>query len=139
MCLYPGDMSSTSTLDLLKQSGYRVRSREELLWKAPELLRDPNAPPAGTQKSDIYSFGIILYEIIGRNGPYGQIEKTPSEIIKRIMRRDQSPPFRPQVAKLEDSFDCIVDCMQECWAEDPETRPDFKSIRTKLRPMRKGM
>ncbi|KFM64257.1 Guanylate cyclase 32E, partial [Stegodyphus mimosarum] len=55
------------------------------------------------------------------------------------MKRDQSPPFRPQFAKLEDSFDCIVDCMQECWAEDPETRPDFKSIRTKLRPMRKGM
>ncbi|GFQ82470.1 guanylate cyclase 32E [Trichonephila clavata] len=111
----------------------------KLLWRAPELLRDPNAPPAGTQKGDVYSFAIILYEIITRNGPYGQIDKTPSEIIKCVMRRDRNPPFRPRVSKLEDSFDCLVDCMQECWAEEPEERPDFKTIRTKLRPMRKGM
>lgn len=50
----------------------------ELLWTAPELLRDPNALPYGTQKGDIYSFGILLYEIIGRKGPYGQINMTPS-------------------------------------------------------------
>ncbi|GIX67924.1 receptor-type guanylate cyclase Gyc76C [Caerostris extrusa] len=112
---------------------------QKLLWRAPELLRDPNAPPAGTQKGDVYSFGIILYEIIARSGPFGQIDKTPSEIIKCVMRRDRNPPFRPQVSKLEDAFDCIIDCMQECWAEEPEDRSDFKTIRTKLRPMRKGM
>ena len=28
---------------------------EHLLWKAPELLRDNNAPPNGTQKGDVYS------------------------------------------------------------------------------------
>ncbi|XP_035231048.1 atrial natriuretic peptide receptor 1-like [Stegodyphus dumicola] len=29
--------------------------------------------------------------------------------------------------------------MQECWSEEPENRPDFKTIRAKLRPMRRGM
>ncbi|GBM93806.1 Receptor-type guanylate cyclase Gyc76C [Araneus ventricosus] len=111
----------------------------KLLWRAPELLRDPNARPSGTQKGDVYSFGIILYEIMARSGPFGQTDKTPSEIIKCVMRRDRNPPFRPRISKLEDSFDCVIDCMQECWAEDPEDRPDFKTIRTKLRPMRKGM
>lgn len=28
---------------------------EQLLWKAPELLRDNNPPQNGTQKGDIYS------------------------------------------------------------------------------------
>ncbi|GBO36678.1 Guanylate cyclase 32E [Araneus ventricosus] len=51
---------------------------EKLLWKAPELLRDPSSPTSGTQKGDIYSFGIILYEIISRKGPYGHISMTPS-------------------------------------------------------------
>ncbi|KAL3268643.1 hypothetical protein HHI36_007747 [Cryptolaemus montrouzieri] len=40
---------------------------------------------------------------------------------------------------LENSFDYIRDCLKDCWQENPEDRPDFKSIRIKLRPLRKGM
>jgi len=40
------------------------------LWTAPELLRDPNPPSAGTVKGDVYSFGIISQEIELRNGPW---------------------------------------------------------------------
>ena len=45
-----------------------------LLWRAPELMRALNLPPRGTQKGDVYSFGIILFEIMGRNGPWGKPE-----------------------------------------------------------------
>lgn len=45
-----------------------------LLWRAPELMRALNLPPRGSQKGDVYSFGIILFEIIGRNGPWGKPE-----------------------------------------------------------------
>lgn len=40
---------------------------------------------------------------------------------------------------LDSSFDCVRDCLKDCWAEKPEDRPDFKAIRSKLRPLRKGM
>ncbi|GFV59913.1 guanylate cyclase 32E [Trichonephila clavipes] len=112
---------------------------EKLLWKAPELLRDPCSPANGTQKGDIFSFGIILYEIISRKGPYGPTSMTPSEIIKCVIRKDHNPPFRPRAAKLCGSFDCVISCMQECWSEYPENRPDFKAISAKLRPMRRGI
>ena len=42
-----------------------------LLWTAPELLRlDNNGPVYGTQKGDVYSFAIILQEILYRALPY---------------------------------------------------------------------
>lgn len=62
-----------------------------------------------------------------------------SEIIKQVIENKKGFTFRPNVLKLQAAFDCVIDCMQECWSEDPENRPDFKSIRTKLRPMRRGM
>lgn len=46
---------------------------------------------------------------------------------------------RPSLQPLDSSFDCVRECLKDCWAERPEDRPDFKMIRTKLRPLRKGM
>lgn len=33
----------------------------------------------------------------------------------------------------------IRSCMEDCWAEFPEQRPDFPTIRDRLRKMREGM
>ncbi|XP_076290712.1 receptor-type guanylate cyclase Gyc76C isoform X2 [Lasioglossum baleicum] len=115
-----------------------------LFWKAPELLRNPNAPIRGTQEGDIYSFAIILFEIIGRKGPYGGVNLEPKEIIDRVKRfpEDGEPPFRPNVEILSESeADCaeyIVSTITDCWAESPELRPDFKMIRTRLKKMKAG-
>lgn len=43
----------------------------DLLWKSPELLRD-SSNTGGTQKGDVYSFGVILHEILGLLGPWGE-------------------------------------------------------------------
>lgn len=40
------------------------------LWMAPELLRMGSPPAGGTQKGDVYSFGIILQEVALRRGVF---------------------------------------------------------------------
>ena len=74
----------------------------KLLWKAPEHLRNTSAH--GTPKGDSYSFGIILYEIFGRAGPYGDTCVEAEEIIEQV--RDGSLErnwCRPDLVALKDS------------------------------------
>lgn len=42
----------------------------ERLWVAPELLRMESPPAQGSQKGDVYSFGIILQEVALRRGAF---------------------------------------------------------------------
>ena len=46
----------------------------EKYWRAPELIAYEG--PA-TQQGDVYSFGIILQEIITRTEPYDDYEMNP--------------------------------------------------------------
>nr|XP_050030214.1 guanylate cyclase 32E-like [Dermacentor andersoni] len=108
-----------------------------LLWRAPELLRSPSPPARGTQKGDVYSFGIVLYEIIGRQGPWGHKAPSTNEVIEKVRRRG-SAPFRPPVDSLS-CADYVLRCMQDCWDENPDSRPDFRFINVKLRQMQAGL
>lgn len=102
-----------------------------LFWKSPELLRDPNI--YGTQKGDIYSFAIILYEICGRKGPFGSQEYEPIQIIELVRNlTNEEKPFRPDIEGLSESENApeyVISCIQDCWSENPELRPDFPCIR----------
>lgn len=103
-------------------------------WRAPELLREPQN--YGSQKADVYAFAIILYEVIGRRGPFGHISYEPKEIVE-LVRQPPSvdmdiEPFRPDLECLMDSnnyADYIGSCIKEAWDENPEVRPDFPTIR----------
>ena len=74
----------------------------KLLWKAPEALRDDRGK--GTQKGDVYSFGIILYEIFGRAGPYGDSLMTTEEILNQLKFPEPGCGFmRPDIDNLRDN------------------------------------
>lgn len=49
----------------------------ELLWTAPELLRHASLRKKGTQTGDVYSFGIILQEVVVRGEPFCMLALTP--------------------------------------------------------------
>nr|XP_014351513.1 PREDICTED: atrial natriuretic peptide receptor 1 isoform X4 [Latimeria chalumnae] len=103
------------------------------LWTAPELLQMEIPPPQGSQKGDVYSFGIILQEIALRNGAFyvEGLKLDPKEIIERVKRQER-PCFRPTVNSLCQMEELSV-LMQRCWADEALERPDFNQIKILLR------
>lgn len=49
----------------------------DLFWAAPEFLRDPTSSRKGTYKGDVYSFSIILQEVVVRGPPYCMLGLPP--------------------------------------------------------------
>ncbi|XP_072353260.1 atrial natriuretic peptide receptor 2 isoform X2 [Scyliorhinus torazame] len=99
------------------------------LWTAPELLRLERAPPQGSQKGDVYSFGIILQEIALRNGSFyiEGMDLSPKEIVQKV-RNGQKPYFRP-TTDINCHSEELGNFMERCWAEDNAERPDFSQIK----------
>ena len=60
------------------------------------------------------------------------------EIIEKLKYPDDDPLLRPDTSLLK-CQEFIIRCMQECWQEEPESRPDFKNIRILLKHMQRGM
>uniref|UniRef100_A0A669D1F7 Guanylate cyclase n=1 Tax=Oreochromis niloticus TaxID=8128 RepID=A0A669D1F7_ORENI len=107
------------------------------LWTAPELLIYDHHPPQGTQKGDVYSFGIILQEIALRNGPFyvEGMDLSPKEIVQKV-RNGQKPYFRPTTDMRYHSEELTI-LMEGCWAEDPAERPDFSHIKIYMAKLNK--
>ncbi|KAI8507873.1 Nitrogen permease regulator 2 [Branchiostoma belcheri] len=106
------------------------------LWTAPELLRMELHVPGGTQRGDVYSFGIILQEICVRNGTfYVETEEedlSPKDIIMKLKKEY----FRPSIT---DNIPVNVrTLMERCWGEDPADRPDFHTLKLYVKSLNKG-
>ncbi|XP_067226516.1 protein-tyrosine kinase 6b [Chanodichthys erythropterus] len=90
-------------------------------WTAPEAISRGHF----SSKSDVWSFGILLYEIVTRGGvPYPGYQ--PGEVYSLVAERHYrmpSPPDCPQV---------IYNIMRSCWRIDPGDRPTFDALRLEL-------
>jgi guanylate cyclase, other len=119
-----------------------LREAQELynsLYRSPELLRDPNAPLRGSQRGDVYSFGIVLYETINRRGPWGDTKLSTEEIVAKVRAEPTDGGIiRPPLRNFE-APEYVKQCLRLCWDEDPEMRPDIRLIRMKLKPMQAGL
>jgi guanylate cyclase len=88
-------------------------------WLAPEYLRGETTY---NTTCDIYSVGIILYEIYSRQNPY-QGEHFRDTLRKicdpRVNKRPPVPACCPPK---------MADLMKKCWSPDPFFRPEAKDL-----------
>jgi serine/threonine protein kinase len=97
-------------------------------WMAPEA---PNGDAMGSpsdrfhpMKVDVYSFGIICYEILSREDPFRDVLRTRLRSYVQAGNRPQLPDEIPR------RLDILINY---CWNGNPLHRPDFATICTELR------
>ncbi|KAI4343174.1 hypothetical protein MLD38_027708 [Melastoma candidum] len=99
--------------------------RGTLPWMAPELLN--GSSNRVSEKVDVFSFGIVLWEILTGEEPYANMHY--GAIIGGIVNNTLRPPV-PSFCDPEWKL-----LMEQCWAPDPVARPSFTEIARRLRAM----
>jgi len=98
------------------------------LWSAPETLLNPKEV---SEKSHIYSLGLILWQMVTRKMPYNE-EKMTKELSDRIIRGEatlDAPDFlSPNLAKL----------MKRCLALNHSDRGTFEQVLKQLLTIKKA-
>lgn len=89
-------------------------------WRAPELMKRGGTH---SQSSDVYSLGMVLWEIASRQLPFADEQ---SDLLVITFIKDGEKEMIPDDCPLP-----FAEIIQECW-KAPLDRPDAKSIAAKL-------
>ncbi|XP_054202582.1 macrophage-stimulating protein receptor isoform X22 [Homo sapiens] len=103
--------------DILDREYYSVQqhrhARLPVKWMALESLQTYRF----TTKSDVWSFGVLLWELLTRGAPpYRHIDPFDLTHFLAQGRRLPQPEYCP---------DSLYQVMQQCWEADPAVRPTF--------------
>ena len=107
---------------LIETDAYEMHGKAKvpIRWTAPEAALYNRF----TTKSDVWSFGIVLYEII-TFGLYPYPSMSNAEVLEKVQQGYRMPqPFRCPAP--------VYGIMLKCWREDPATRLTFEGLQWEL-------
>uniref|UniRef100_G1SIY6 Tyrosine-protein kinase n=1 Tax=Oryctolagus cuniculus TaxID=9986 RepID=G1SIY6_RABIT len=107
---------------VIEDNEYTARegAKFPIKWTAPEAINFG----CFTIKSDVWSFGILLYEIV----TYGKIPypgRTNADVMTALSQGYRMP-------RMENCPDELYDIMKMCWKEKAEERPTFDYLQSVL-------
>ncbi len=85
-------------------------------WSSPEVINDEKyGKPA-----DVYSYGVILWEILARKLPYASMAGRGAIMNFVVLGKREPIP--------ENSPEILARLTTECWAQEPEQRPTMAQV-----------
>ncbi|XP_058879543.1 mitogen-activated protein kinase kinase kinase 7-like isoform X2 [Acipenser ruthenus] len=96
---------------------HMTNSKGSAAWMAPEVFEGNNY----SEKCDVFSWGIILWEVITRRKPFDEIGG-PAFRIMWAVHNGTRPPLIKNLPKPIESL------MTRCWSKDPSQRPSMEEI-----------
>ncbi|XP_037314159.2 receptor-interacting serine/threonine-protein kinase 1 [Pungitius pungitius] len=100
-------------------SSAEVRGAGTLSYMAPEHLESVHT--ASTEKSDVYSFAIVVWVILTGEEPYANARS--EEQISQCVQKGE----RPEESLIpHDTLVEMIQLMKRCWGHNPLQRPTFK-------------
>jgi serine/threonine protein kinase len=92
-------------------------------YMAPEFIRADSY----TAKVDVYSYAMILWEMLSRDIPFGNM--VSAQVICQVLIHNKRPQIPPQTPEA------LVELIKFGWDTDPSVRPDFSAIVERFLPM----
>lgn len=96
-------------------------------WKAPEVYG--GSLKSVTYKADVYSFGMICYQILTGKQPFEEFCVGNNEGCE-IIKQGQRPVWPSSCPSM------LADYISKCWDTDPASRPHFHEVSQFLRYMK---
>lgn len=118
-------LAFTAELDSKKLMG------QNPVWLAPEVMQRKDY----NEKIDIYSFGVILWEMLTRQDYFGEY-RFFSEISEAVVSGKRPPVTPPKEPDPQNIFKEYAEILVACWDNDPTKRPPFKEIARRFAAMR---
>ncbi|CAM9141751.1 unnamed protein product [Choristocarpus tenellus] len=112
------DFGLAQVVKITKSSKLEEAGGGSAPWAAPEVL-DCNQ---NSRASDVYSFGIVLWEILTLEKPWDG--KEVEAIWCQVCLKEQRPPL-PTASSTNSRFKKII---SKCWAQDRRDRPTFEVL-----------
>ncbi|EXX66957.1 Bck1p [Rhizophagus irregularis DAOM 197198w] len=104
----------------LSQSENSESSNNEIYGVIPYIAPEIFKGSAFSKEADIYSLGMIMWEITAGCKPFANV-KHDIHLIYKILDGE-----RPNIT--EDTPECYANLMKSCWDPDPQKRPPIKEI-----------
>lgn len=139
------DGTDTTSEDQPKQVGRQLTPGVigTAAYSAPELLDERLQSKVFSVprilKADVYSFGVLLWEVLTRERPFEGMSYY--EIVSQwVTSPDEMrlPPLQiPRDEKLENQnvLRSLSELIAQCTAKDPDNRPDFRTVLKRLKTL----